>query len=683
MSITAICVHFNAFYVVFRLASILCFVIVFLVSSILRFMFYFNVSLASPLFHGKDGLTYSSKKDFKIGSIVNVPFRNHTVLGFINKRLDKTPKFKTKTISSDLGDMMLPKELVSLLDWMVLYYPAPAGLLAQLVLPSGIIKVPTTDKSSPLQLKQSNKLPVMTNQQKNNLTKILSEDSSHVLLHGDTGSGKTRIYLELAIKTLNDKRSVLILTPEIGLTTPLVNFFCLHSRAPVYALHSGMTVASKRKVWLDIAKSEVPIVVIGPRSALYSPVKNIGLIVLDEAHDSSYKQSNAPRYQTSRIAAKLASLHKARYILGSATPLISDYFLYESKGLPILRMDKPAKNTAQPPEVKLIDYSDKKLFSRSRYLSVPLIEGISRSLQHNEQSLIYLNRRGTATNALCQRCGWHAVCPNCDLSLTYHGDSHSLRCHTCGLTNTVPNACPDCRNPDIEYKGVGTKAIVGELERLFPSAKIQRFDSDVTKKFKLENQHQQIESGAVDILVGTQLLGKGLDLPLLSFVGVVQADTGLLIPDFMASETTFQQLTQIIGRTGRGHRPGRVVIQAFDVTNPTLMLAIKNDYQSFYQSELEERKQFMYPPYCYLLKLQCARSTAKKAEQASIELINILKQMNLPISVLGPAPAFHEKTAKKYIWQLILKSKSRTTLVKIVNELPSGWMHDLDPNNLL
>jgi primosomal protein N' (replication factor Y) len=448
-------------------------------------------------------------------------------------------------------------------------------------------------------------------------------------------------------------------------------------------MHSNLTGPERRDLWLQILYATSPVVVVGPRSALFVPCSTLGLIVVDEAHDTSYKQDQLPRYNALRVAGKLAHIHNAQVIFGTATPLISEYFVLEAKKLPILRLTKLAAGKAEPVRMEVIDLKDRGLFTKNPYLSSPLIEQITATLERGEQSLIFLNRRGTARVVLCQNCGWQAVCPNCHTPLTYHGDSHHLRCHTCGFKQPNPTNCPVCRSLDILYKSIGTKALVTILQTLFPNARIQRFDTDNTKQEKLEHHYHKVKAGEVDILVGTQMLVKGLDLPLLSLVGVVAADSSLQFPDYTAEEQTYQLLSQAVGRVGRGHRPGSVVIQTHNPSGQALHAVLNKNWEEFYKQQLAERKQFNFPPFCYLLKINCSRKSLSAAIRACEAIRDSLITAAHPVQIIGPSPSFKEQTSGQYNWQLVIKAKHRQSLVAIIASLPPNATYDIDPTNLL
>jgi primosomal protein N' (replication factor Y) len=347
-------------------------------------------------------------------------------------------------------------------------------------------------------------------------------------------------------------------------------------------------------------------------------------------------------------------------------------------------MQQPAKTGGLTERsVVVVDLKDRGQFAKSPHISSLLLKEISNTLAKQEQALIFLNRRGTARVVFCDNCGWQAECPHCDLPVVYHGDHHIMRCHSCEYTAAAPTSCPSCRNTSVVFKSIGTKAIVSELERLFPGVRIMRFDTDNKKSERIEQHYDAVHRGDVDILVGTQTLAKGLDLPRLSLVGVVIADTSLFFPDFSAQERTYQLLSQVLGRVGRGHRHGRAVIQTYAPDSPLLQSVLNKDWEGFYASEITERRTFHFPPFCYLLKLSCKRATSESAQKAAETLATKLAADHPSLTIEGPAPAFHEKVQNKYAWQLIIKSGSRSRLTAIINQLPSGWSYDIDPMNLL
>lgn len=646
-------------------------------------MKYYEVWVASQRYHGDTGLTYSSPDELPIGSVVLVPLQRQTVVAIVTKQTTE-PSFKTRDILRVVHANPAPDELIKLMDWMRVYYPAPFGQILSLALPSTLgqqsrkPEVHTATNSSPV------KLPPLTKDQRAALEQIDAHPSTSIMLHGDTGSGKTRIYVELASKKLQHQQSVILLTPEIGLTPQLATVMKETFGDLVVILHSEQSAVTRRNTWLRILGSTEPLVIIGPRSALFAPVKNVGLIIIDESHESAYKQEQAPHYLATRVAARLADLHQAQLILGSATPLVTDYYTFKQKELPIIRMKEQAKKSdLKKPSVVIIDLKKREHFSRSPWISDPLLAAIEASLEQKQQALVFLNRRGTARLILCQACGWEALCPRCDLPLTYHGDKHISMCHTCGYSENSPTACPDCSSNDIIFRSIGTKSLTTELERIFSGAAIERFDSDNSKAESIEQRYADIASGEVDILVGTQMLGKGLDLPKLSVLGIIQADTSLTFPDYTSEERTYQLVNQALGRINRGHVMGTAFIQTYHPESKLLNAASRSDFEEFYEQQLAERKLYHFPPFRFLLKLTCSRASSSTARKAAEQLATKLRSTHKGIEVIGPGPAFTEKVHNQYRWQLIIKANQRSLLTGIVQELPANWSYDIDPMNLL
>ncbi|MCA9329404.1 primosomal protein N' [Candidatus Saccharibacteria bacterium] len=644
-------------------------------------MNYYKILVTSNRYKGNKPLTYASEIKLFTGQIVLVPLKNTRASGLVLEKVFK-PNFQAKTILSLQISTPLPSSSIRLLEWLTKYYPAHSSNLVSLFVPSslktGINEELTRLKDNSHPRKD---LPPLTNDQRKALIAI--ERGSTTLIHGDTGTGKTRLYLERTVQMLAKKRSVLILTPEIGLTSQLATYIQEHISQPVVTLHSNLTGAARRKIWQQIHSSKHPLVIIGPRSALFSPISDLGLIIIDEAHDNAYKQDQSPYYYAPRVAGKLAKIHNAQLILGTATPSVSEYFILSEKKLPIVRLKQIAVGDLAPPKISIIDTKNRTNFSLNRHLSDTLLNKIESNISRDEQSLIFLNRRGTARLIQCQSCGWKSTCPNCELPLTYHGDTHSARCHTCGYQNNAQTRCPDCLSNDVIYKTIGTKAIVDILQNRFPNALIRRFDTDSRKNERLENNYSDVKTGNTDILVGTQVLVKGLDLPKLSLVGIVAADTSLNFPDYTADEQTYQLLSQVIGRVGRGHIPGNVVIQTSNPSSNTLKAVLNKNWNEFYVQQLSDRRQFEFPPFCHVVKLYCSRKSQTSAIKSASVLADKLRKSNLRIKVIGPSPRFIEITKGQYNWQLILKAKDRNELLKAIELLPPNWAYNLDPINLL
>lgn len=642
-------------------------------------MYYVAVLVSDASYHGNEALTYSSQDRLHEGTIVLVTLRNKQVIGVVTSVTTTKPIFTTKPIIEAFDLPPLPKELIKIAWWLAVYYATPLGVAVQQILPKELPKKPDApfERAKPVSVN----MPPLTSDQQHSLDNI-SGHGLHIL-HGDTGTGKTRIYIELVKRAVDQGKSALVITPEIGLTSQLAENLGAVFSNRVVIIHSQLTEATRRKIWLNMLKEGEPLVVVGPRSALFSPLHSLGAVIIDEAHETAYKQDKSPYYHASLVASMLASSHNATVVLGSATPLVSDYYIAQQKKRPILRMTQTAIPAISKRGITIVDLRDRSLFTKKSPLSDKLIEQVRETLSRKEQVLLFLNRRGTARVIMCEACGWQALCPHCDLPLIYHNDTHSVRCHTCNFSTRTPTVCSECSNTSVLFKSMGTKAIADEAQKLFPAAKVMRFDNDNKKEERIENHYTQIKQGDVDILVGTQTLAKGLDLPGLGLVGVVMADSSLYVPDFSSQERTFQLLSQVIGRVGRGHRDSQVFIQTYNPDSPLLRSIVHKDWSSFYNHELAEREQFLFPPFCFLMKVWCRRATQQSAQAASTRLAEELQRSGLHITVEGPAPAFHEKVAGKYQWQLIIKAKQRQQLLDAIVLLPSGWSHDIDPMNLL
>ena len=648
-------------------------------------MHYFEVLVAGGQYHGQAALTYGSFEVLSPGAIVQVPLRSDQTLGIVRKEVKK-PAFQAKSVSKVFKLPPLRSQTLELITWLAAYYPAPLGTVTQLFLPKLLSEKRLLNRSAGLVTHNNNahrqQLPALTAEQKSAIESMSGPGT--FLLHGETGSGKTRVYGELVERALKNGRSAIILTPEVGLTSQLAVFFRSLFGEKVIIMHSQLADAERRRAWISMAESKEPLVVIGARSALFSPLTQIGLIVVDEAHEGAYKQEQAPHYQATRVAAKLGQLHTSTVIFGSATPPVVEYFLAEQKNRPIIRMQQLALADAEhKTHITVVDLKDRTTFSGTPYLSKPLLTAIDATLAKHEQVLLFLNRRGTARIVFCEQCSWQATCPTCDLPLVYHGDNHTMRCHTCGFRQTTVSTCPTCGNPSIIFKTVGTKAITAEIEALFPAARVKRFDTDNRRAERIEQQYGAVRDGQVDIIVGTQTLAKGLDLPNLGLVGVILADTSLYLPDFTSQERTYQLLAQVLGRIGRGHRDSRAIVQTYNPDSPLLRAILAKDWGAFYNRELAERQKFLFPPFCYILKVSCRRTTSNAAQNAAEALAQQLRSGPERILVEGPAPSFHEKLGGKYQWQLIIKARNRSTLTNLIAKLPSGWSYDIDPTNLL
>lgn len=625
---------------------------------------------------GAKHYTYQTTELLAPGALVRVPFGKKLVVGIV-VAVVKKPSFATKDIVAIIP-YALPKTSVELLAWLCEFYPDDYGSLAQLLLPSSFTKRESTALKP--KIGKNDKLPKANPEQTAALQTI--KKATRTLLHGDTGTGKTRVFLEIAQATLAAGKSVVIVTPEIGLTPQLLTDISRYLPAPILTTHSALSEAKRRKVWEYAATESTPSVYIGPRSALFLPFKNLGLIVVDEAHDAAYKQTQSPRYQALHVAAKIASLSNAKIILSTATPNIADKEQLQSMGYRVARLTQLAAGEHRS-MVSLVDITDRDNFTRNQYLSDELVVELADTLAKNEQAMIFLNRRGSARLVQCAACGWQALCPTCGIPLTYHHDLHTIRCHTCNYTSQAPSSCPTCGSVDLQFKSIGTKALVDQLHSLFSNAAIMRFDTDNLASEQLHHHVDTIKAGDVDIVVGTQLITKGIDLPNLGLVGVVNADTGLNLPDFRAEELSFQQLHQVIGRVDRGHRAGRAIVQTRVPEHPVMQAVLNRSWDDFAAYELHKRKMFGYPPYRFIAQFQVIKKTSASAEKESVKMFDKLQASGLKLELLGPSPSFYEQTPTGAAWQIVAKSPKRSELVAAAKLLGPDWRADIDPTNLL
>lgn len=648
-------------------------------------MFFYEVLISSNKYHGDDALTYSFPEKLRVGQLVLVPLGATKSMGIVVKSVVK-PRYKTKEIYTVYQDLVLADTSLRLLVWIVGYYPSPLYSVVSSFIPNQI----------PINIKKPNaRLSVKTNGDLSTLPKLTQDQTSVVssikqdgkhdsyFIHGDTGTGKTMIYIYIILDTLDSGKSCIVLTPEISLTSQLLAELAKYISNPIYVIHSNLTTSQRRNIWIELNNSEGPVVVIGPRSALFSPLANLGLVVIDESHEGTYKQEQFPKYNAVMVGAFLAKLHNAKLIMGTATPNISDYYYFKSKGLPIFRLKDQAISKNNNTKIKVVNIRDRTLFSKHSYISDTLIQSIHNNLKNSKQSLIFLNKRGTARLISCDNCGWVHICPNCEIPLTLHLDNQMVRCHTCGFHERLKYSCPECKSSDISFKSIGSKAIFESIKSLFPDANVRRFDSDNLKIEKLENNYSEVHSGKVDILIGTQILAKGLDLPKLTLVGIISADSNLSFPDYRSEENNYQLLTQIIGRVGRGHNDGSVIIQTLNPDSVSLNSAIAKDWDKFYTEQLAQRKDFNLPPNCYILKIIIQRKTMKSIQQLSRSIIERIDRLNLKIELIGPNPRFNERAMANFNWQIIIKSKNRKNLIEIIHSLPANINYDLDPLNLL
>ena len=516
-----------------------------------------------------------------------------------------------------------------------------------------------------------------------------------LLLHGVTGSGKTEVYLQALSLALAAGRQGLLLVPEIGLTPQIVERAAARFGDRVAILHSKMSVGERVDEWSRVREGEASIV-IGPRSALFAPLPRLGVVILDEEHDQAYKQEEGIRYHAREVAATLAGLAGAVLILGSATPSLESMGMCERGEAVYHGLPERAGGRSLPP-VELVDLREEIKGRRTSAISRRLQEELGATLEAGKQAILLLNRRGYATFVICRECGYAMRCPHCDVSLTYHQGQINLICHYCGHTQRVPDTCPSCRGRYIRYFGLGTERLYEETEKLFPGARVARMDQDsMSSRGAHQEVYRALRDGTVDILIGTQMVAKGLDLPRVTMVGVVAADSSLNRPDFRAAERTFQLLTQVAGRAGRGDHPGKVVIQTYNPGHYSLVFAASHDYGGFYAKEREVRLAGWYPPFAELARFGLTGPRETELQAAAEHLAGQLKRVlaGQRAELLGPTPALVKRVEDRYRYHILLKTETWASVAapieQILAEFRQGMRNtriavvlDVNPNTVL
>lgn len=498
---------------------------------------------------------------------------------------------------------------------------------------------------------------------------IQSTDPQTFLLQGVTGSGKTEVYLRSIAETLANNQTALMLVPEISLTPQMVTRVKSRFGDLVAVLHSGLSNGERYDEWRRIERGEAKVVV-GARSAAFAPLENIGLIIMDEEHESSYKQDETPRYHARNVAKWRSDYYGATVVLGSATPSLESRARAQ-KGV-YQHLLLPERINQQPlPAVQVVDMRQELRKHAESNFSTELLDEIQIRMSRGEQSILMLNRRGYSSFIMCRDCGFVLQCPNCDISLTLHMDTHTMKCHYCGHEEPIPKICPNCQSHKIRYYGTGTQKVQEELQAIIPDAKILRMDVDTTRR---KGMHEKLLNSfgnqEADILIGTQMIAKGLDFPNVTLVGVLNADTALGLPDFRSSERTFQLLTQVSGRAGRADKTGSVIVQTFNPDHYAIKLAQHHDYEHFFQMEMNIRHRGKYPPYFYTLQISVSHEEEAQAAKAIMNIDQFLKpNLDKNSIVLGPTPKSIARMNRKYYYQLVIKYKQDTQLHQLLTQM--------------
>ncbi|MDB2086438.1 primosomal protein N' [Clostridium paraputrificum] len=534
---------------------------------------------------------------------------------------------------------------------------------------------------------------VLNDEQKNAFNKILNSDKKGFLLKGVTGSGKTEVYMNLVGETLKEGKSAIVLVPEISLTPQMIERFKGRFGKNVALFHSKLSQGERFDEWYRIKKGEARLVV-GARSAIFLPLDNLGIIIIDEEHENTYKSEQNPKYLTKEVAKFLSEIKGCKYILGSATPSIETYYEALNGKLELVEIKNRVSNRPLP-QMEIVDMREELKSRNLSLLSRSLYNEMKETLERKEQIILFLNRRGFSSFVSCRSCGYVFKCPECDLSMTYHKNGY-LICHYCGRAQREQKVCPECGSKSVKFFGAGTQRVEEEVKKYFPKARVMRMDVDTTRnKDSHENIYNAFKSGEGDVLIGTQMVSKGLDFKNVTLVGVLAADISLNIPDYRSSERTYQIITQVAGRAGRGEKKGKVVIQTYTPNSLSLQYAIENNYNDLYNEEIKVRKIMNYPPFSTIFLINSISKDERKLKEFMNKVGESLRKLldsRENIQILGPVPCIITKLKDNYRWQIIIKgnldNKLKLKIKDILYELNKSVYNeirismDINPNNM-
>ena len=634
----------------------------------------------------------------QIGKRAEVRFGNKKMTGFITKIYDSFPSHcavpleKIKQVSKIVdSEPLITQELLETAIWVSKYYLCTIGEAVNSILPSA--RRESSEQSFSFDSEISAGIRQnLSEEQKKAVNDILAHaeknESSLHYLYGPTGSGKTEVFLQTAEQILKKNKGVIYLVPEISLTQQVVDSVVNRFGPQVAVLHSSLTQSQKLTQWKKILHREARIV-IGARSAIFAPVPDLGMIIIDEEHDSSYKSGNTPRYHARQTAMYRASKLKIPLIMGSATPSVEAWHLMNCGKLLKHTLSKRLAG-GEKPSIKCINLNQSVM---QGCISEELKNEIETTLKEKKQAILFLNRRGFTHFFRCSTCGFEMKCKNCSVSMTFHKSENRLRCHYCGWHILPPSSCPKCGSLDIGYSGFGTEFIEAETAQKFPNARIVRVDTDsVSKKGELQNKIDAFKKGEFDIMLGTQMVAKGLNFPNLKTVGIILADTALHLPDFRATERTFSLITQVAGRAGRFFPDGKVFVQTYNPENQALSFACSANTEGFYDFEINQRKLLSFPPFSRLIRLVFRSSNQIKAQKTSEDAASLIENLKIPgVEILGPSECPLSKISQNYRFQLILRGEKIVPLQNAVRKLLFDYRHpqevyiecDVDPVSLL
>ena len=654
----------------------------------------FNIPLNKTLTYKKPDEIIDSL----VGCRVIAPIRGRGVKGVVVAETDTlngnyTPLLIQKRI--DLEPICGEHEF-KLASWISEYYHTSFGEALFASLPAG--NPSKKDKKvNPIKIKQQ---PYFTlnDEQEDALNKIISgidkKESNTFLIHGVTGSGKTEVYMRAIKHVITIGKEAIVILPEISLTPQTIKRFAERFEGRVAVLHSKLSPNQKYRYWQMIRKGEIQIIV-GARSAIFSPTPNLGIIVVDEEHETSYKSSDTPRYNARQIAFYRAERESATLILGSATPSVETYFHAKNNTkIKLLSLNKRASNINMP-DVNIIDMKTAKRSNMFSMMSEDLVQAINSTLDKKEQIILLLNRKGYSNYVSCSHCNRVLECPHCSVSLTYHKSRDIVMCHYCGYTQHTDEKCDECNIGVLKKLGVGTERVEENLKLIFPNASIYRVDQESVKAVgSYETIFDDFKNQKIDILIGTQMIAKGLDFPNVTLVGVLLADTSLHIPDFRSAERTFSLLTQVAGRSGRGDKKGSVYIQTYSPTHYALEYAKNHDYKAFYDEEIIKRRENSYPPFSRLVRIVVRGIDEEIVESDTYKILDLLEvhtiRLSESIEIVGTAPCVMSKLKKYYRWNILIKTKNQSLLKEFFTELKTSFSAqkgnyveiDIDPINM-
>ena len=662
--------------------------------------FYYQVQPKAPVFKS---FTYKSVFQLSKGQRVKIPFGRRKITGWILEEeltsLADHQKIK-EVLEWDQNSMPLSQERLSWLKWLSCYYHYPLGMIMDLSFLQGSFKKKNkADEETKRVAFQEDKFLKLNKEQKDCFNKILEYPHFQVhLIHGVTGSGKTEVYIHLIAHTLKQNKQALVLLPEIFLTPQIVKRLERVFLNQIALLHSQVSQAQKKQAWRDLLSGRKNLLV-GTRSALFCPLPRLGLIVIDEEHDNSFKQEDKFRYQARDSAIVLAKECNVPVVLGSATPDFSSYKKALDSSYKLYELKQRAFKQSLP-QVTVVDLKNKPQKSPYFWLSDLLLEKIEDTLKQGKQTALFVNRRGQATALLCAGCGQIQKCLNCDISLTLHRQDY-LICHYCSFLDKKPLRCPSCHSTAWIEKGFGTQKVEEEIKKLFPQVKTLRVDRDsISSQEEMKSFVEQVESRSAQIIIGTQMLSKGLNFPSIYLVGLILADMDFHLPDFRAEERSFQTLLQMAGRSGRTGF-GEVILQTFNPQHSSILFAEKHDYKSFFLNGIKSREVWSYPPFSRLCLLRIDSLKEKEGKDFSTQTAKLAKELAFPfqkkhsmkygIQVLGPSPAPLMKIKNRYRFQILIKGENHLLLDQFLKKLFSKISRksfvqvkvDRDPSSML